>query len=202
MVKKKWIDEAGNEIPVSRVTKFEKHTEKMADKLYKEATKINDMLKAFKDLAFSVSQEMFDNVMKDADLKKIEKHKGNITWYNFDRSLKFEININERIVFDDLLITASKEKLMSFISSKTTGVDTYVQDIIMDAFETRHGKLDTRKVTGLLKYRKRISDKTFAEAMELLEKSIKRPSSKKYFRIWVRNEAGEYENLELNFTSV
>jgi len=202
MAKKKWIDETGNEIPVARVTAYEKKKEKIADKLFKEALKINAALINFKDSALEVSEDLFNEIMQQAGVEKAVKSKGNFTFYNFDRSLKFEINVNERIVFDDALITACKQKLMSFIDSKIVGVDSFIKNIVMDAFETRNGKLDTRKVMGLLKHRKTVKDTTFLEALDLLEASIKRPSSKKYFRIWQRSENGEYINIELNFTAV
>jgi len=202
MAKKVWIDESGNKIPSARVTAAEKKKEKISDRLFKEATKINQMLIDFKRNALLSSIELYDETLANAGVENVDKRKGNFTYYNFDRSLKFEINVNERIEFDDMLISACREKLMTFIDSKISGVDSFIKDIVMDAFNTRSKKLDTRKVMGLLKHRKTVKEPVFLEAMDLLEESIKRPSSKKYFRIWKRNELGEYENIELNFSAV
>jgi len=201
---KTWIDENGLEIPVGRVTKAEKLRERAADRLLREASKINDKLGSFKDLMSELCDKVWHESMEEAGADP-EKHKGNHTWYNFDRSIKVEVSISERIDFDDVLIAAAKEKFDEFLSSNTSGVDEMIRALIMDAFSTTRGKLDAKKVMSLVRYRSRI-DATkypnFHEAVDKIEQSIRRPDSRKYFRIWQRDEAGEYQNIDLNFSSI
>src|SRR5690606_379589 len=127
---------------------------------------------------------------------------GNFTWHNFDRSLKIEVSINERIQFDDLTITACKDKLNQLIDANNEGKVESIKDMVNDAFSTSRGKLDAKKVMSLLKYKSRIKAPVFQEAMVLLEESIRRPDSKVYFRIWKKNQDGKYENIDLNFSSI
>ena len=72
----------------------------------------------------------------------------------------------------------------------------------MSAFATEKGKLDAKKVMGLLKFRSKEKNKNFQKALDLLEDSIRRPQSKQYFHVAVRNEEGGYDNIDLNFSSV
>ena len=197
---KTWYDEAGTAIPYARTTALERKKEVVAKQLLSRATSLNQKLVAFK----AEIQKLCDEVYMKAveELAVSEKNKGNFTWYNFDRSIKIEISISERIDFDDLTIQACKEKLDEFISSNIESKIEFVRELVNDAFTTQKGKLDSKKVMGLLKYRSKIRQSTFQEALDLLEQSIRRPSSKTYFRVWERDKNGEYQNIDLNFSSV
>jgi hypothetical protein len=197
---KVWKDESGTQIPFDRVTKGEKLRERLAAKLLKESLIINKKLKEIKEIFADTSKEVFDEFMESAKVKKITK--GNFTWYNFDRTIRVEVAISERIEFDDLGINVCKEKLNQYISDNIQSKNELVTNLIKDAFQTRNGKLDTKKVMSLLRYKSRINDVLFQEAMNHLEESIRRPDSKSYYRIAVRNEAGQYDNVDLNFSSL
>jgi hypothetical protein len=204
MATKTWTDEKGMEIPYSRTTKYERKAQKQTKRLLNEALKINGKLHAFKEEVAKAAEDLWMEALKEAG-SSAKESKGNITIYNFDRTIKMEVNVSERIEFDDALITAAKEKFDEFLDANTTGVDEMIRMLIHDAFETVRGKLDTKRVMSLVSYRQRINDKkypNFHEAIDLIEKSIRRPSSKKYFRIWYRDEAGEYQNVDLNFSSI
>jgi hypothetical protein len=38
--------------------------------------------------------------------------------------------------------------------------------------------------------------------MELLDQAVRRPESKRYFRIFEMDEDGKYHNVDLNFSSI
>lgn len=196
-----WKDEAGNVIPANRITKSEKLRERYSERILKEAKNANKILKAVKELVHKASQEVFDMVAKENEID-LSKHKGNFTWFNFDRSIKIEININMRIVFDSILIAGCKDKLMTFIDTTVSSSDSFVKEIILEAFNTSTGNLDTRRVMGLLKYRDKVKNPLFKEAMDMLSNSIQRPDSKLYSRVWLKNAEGEYVNIDLNYSSI
>jgi hypothetical protein len=77
-----------------------------------------------------------------------------------------------------------------------------LKELVLSAFQTSKGKLDTKKILGLKKHASRIEDKRYHEAMKYLDESVRRPTSSTYFRVWVRNDAGQYENIDLNFSSI
>ena len=72
----------------------------------------------------------------------------------------------------------------------------------MSAFETSRGKLDTKKVLSLKRHASRIKDKRYHEAMDLIDKAIRKPESKTYFRVWEKDENGQYKSVDLNFSSI
>lgn len=196
-----WEDEAGNKTQYSRLFPHEKLQEKSAVKLFRQSEKISKQLESFKSEVEAICLKIYDQYLKDKSIDKSGK-KGNFTWYNFDRSIKVEIAIQERITFDEMGIQATKEVLNEFLDENIESKVQIIKDMVTDAFSTSNGKLDARKVMNLLRYEGKVRNKKFSKAMELLRDSIRRPDSKTYFRIWGRTEEGDYENVELNFSKI
>src|ERR1044072_7533211 len=160
-----WVDEAGNKVPVTRLNEYEKVMEKNAFQIATRAKKLHEELKAFKTFFMSACDEAFNAFMIDNDGKKVTE-KGNFTWFNFDRSIRVEIDIQEAIRFDDLTITLAKSKLDEFIGCNVQSSEEFVKDLILSAFENSTGKLDVKKVLGLKRHKTRIKDQRYHDAMD------------------------------------
>lgn len=196
-----WIDESGTSIPFNRITQTEKLMESSSAKLLKNATAINKQLADFKVMINELSRKAYDSFMASKDGKK--ETKGNFTWYNFNRTIKIEVAISERIEFDDMTIQLAKQKLDEFLDVNIQSKNEFAKQMILDAFETQRNKtLDTKKVLGLARYKQKVNDPLFSEAVNLIEQAIRRPESKTYFRIWLKDETGKYNNIDLNLSSI
>jgi hypothetical protein len=197
-----WRDEKGIEIPFARITKTERMKERGSVKIATEALKMSEQLKKFKELCAAECEKCFQSDLAEGKAPT----KGGYTLFNFDRSIKIERSINENITFDENLIGAAKEKFDTFLKVGTAGVEDIICQLIMDAFSSnKKGKLDSKKILNLLSYKQRISDKKYPEfhqALTLIEQAIRRPDSKIYYRIWLKDENNEYQNIDLNFSSI
>jgi hypothetical protein len=196
-----WKDESGMHVPFSRTTAAERFREKASYKIYQSALKLNSDLNAFKEGIMKASEYALELTMKE-NKTATKPRKGNFTWFNFDRSLKIEVNINERIAFDETLISLCKEKLQEFLDGNLTTTEEFVKELVNDAFHNTKGALDAKKVMNLLKYRSKIKDQRYQDAMDMLEKSIRKPDSKSYYKVWVKNPEGKYDYVDLNFSSL
>jgi hypothetical protein len=149
-----------------------------------------------------------DRLCGDVYLKAMQEYKakedgkGNFTWFNFDRSIKIEVSISKRIDFDDLAIKASKEKLDAFLDESLDSKIEFLKNLVTDAFSTSRGKIDSKKIMQLMKYRTKISHPLFQDAINILTEGIRNPGSKTYFRIWERDDDGSYQLIELNFSAL
>lgn len=199
---KHWKDENGMMIPIARITKIEQLKERQAHKLLKEARKASDQLIALKELVRTVCTEIYERHMTESGISEERRGKGNFMWYNFDRSIRIEVKIQERIEFDDLTIKAAKAKFDEFLDQNIEGKVDFAKELVMNAFETSNGKLDVKRVLSLLKYKSKVKDSVFQEAMDQLEAAIRRPDSKTYFRISVKDENGEYQYVTLDFAAI
>lgn len=197
---KLWIDETGREVPVCYLNISEKLKERHANTLLTKAQALNKRLVDYKADFKRLCDEVYEAAM--ADFKANPDSKGNYTWFNFDRSVKVEVNINERITFDDLTITACKNKLDEFLDNNVESKHDFVKQLVTDAFATTRGKLDAKKVMSLLRYEDKIKDTIFQESLSLLKESIRRPDSRTYYRISERQEDGSYKVIDLNFSSI
>lgn len=198
-----WTDEAGIQIPYNRTTKLERLLERSVYALFDKSLKAHEQLKKLKDEITGVVSEIVEMAREEHAVKL--NGKGNYTFYNFDRSLKVEVSVNELIRFDDLKLEAAKEVLLNLVRSNVVG-DDFILGLVEDAFQTSRGRLDTRKILGLKKHTKRIKTKDlraeWEKAMTLIDDAISRPDSKTYYRVWYRDENGKYQNIDLNFSSI
>jgi hypothetical protein len=198
-----WIDESDLSVPYKYVSPADRLRERHAGQIIKNAHIINTKLIAFKAMVAQKCEEVYDRTMAELDADPSKARKGNFTWFNFNRSIKIEINISEAITFDDLTITAAKSKLDEFLEREITSKNEFAKQMIIDAFETqRSGKLDPKSIMKLTSYEKKIKDPLFSEAVELINQSIRRPKSKTYFRVWIKDDTGKYANIDLNFSSI
>lgn len=201
---KPWKDETGVAVPSNRVSKLEVTKERLAEKITRAAVKVNDQLNALHSLLTDCVRQINEAIDEDAKKndRALKPSKGNYTWYNFDRTVKIEVDVHETIQFDNAKIAAARDKFDRFIEKNVQGTDDIIRQLINSAFVNTRGGLDSKKVLSLLKYRTRIKDKLFQDALNLIEESISRPSSKRYFRVWIKDEAGQYKNVNLNFNSI
>jgi hypothetical protein len=195
-----WTNEAGDKVPVGYINKSDKLKERHAHTLLVRAKSLNEKLAEFKALSKRLNDEVHDAAM--SDYKVTPSNKGNYTWFNFDRSIKVEVSVNERIEFDDLTIKACKEKLDEFLNVNVESKHDFVKQLVTDAFATTRGKLDAKKVMSLLRYEDKIKDTLFQESLALLKQSIRRPDSRMYYRISERQVDGTYQVIDLNFSSI
>ena len=192
-----WIDETGQPIPVARILPLEKQKEKVAFFFAKKAIDISNRLSSFKEEIAKECEAIYTESMKDAKVGK-----GNFTFFNFDGSIKIEVQVNEMITFDTILIEKAKQKLMELVGESISEDKEFIKELVMSAFQTSRGQLDTKRVMGLKKHAKRIKDERYHDAMALIDESVRRPSSKTYFRVWLRAAQGDYESIDLNFSSI
>jgi hypothetical protein len=194
-----WMDESGTEIPTNRLTKAEKIMEKNSYKLLNVAKKINGELVSFKELISELSNEAFEAFMAEKNAKPT---KGNFTWYNFNRTIKIEVSISEPIVFDDLTLKAAKDKFDEFLTQNLDSKNDFVKPMIIESFQATRGKIDVKQVMKLVRWADRIADPLFKEGAALVNQAIRRPSSRTYFRVWCKDASGQYQNVDLNLSSI
>lgn len=194
---KKWINHLGQEVPTPYVPTIDKKKDRLARKYLKKAKNISEKMAALKAELVDEADALYEAMQKDADVRTGKK--GNYSISSFDKVVKIEVDVQERIEFDDK-INLAQQKIDEFLREKTAGVDHDLQELINSAFKPQKGRLDTKRILGLFKIN--IKAKKWKEAMELIRQSIDRNISKRYIRIMEKNEAGEYDAVSLNFSSL
>ena len=197
MAKKIWKDHEGNTVPTQYVPKIDKERDRAAQSIYKKALNLNERLSQFKADAFEISDQLFKKMLKENNIKS--DRKGNYSITSFDKDIKIEVSVQKRVEFDDH-INLAHAKIKEFLTAKTGEAGHDIQELINHAFQVDKGRMDAKRVLGLFKLN--IKDKLWAEAMELIRKSISTNVSNRYMRIWKKDGNGEYQAVELNFSSI
>lgn len=197
---KLWTDHTGLSIPVTRISAIERLQERHAHTLLAKAQRLEADIVAFKAEVAKLHGEVVA-AHESREGVEVRKTKGNMLWYSFDRGIKVEADVQERIEFDSITIAQAREKLDQFLANAVKSDVEFVIELVTSAFSTTNGKLDAKKVMGLLGYKHKIKSALFQEAMALIEKSIKRTGSKMYFSVGERQEDGSYNRVNLNFSA-
>lgn len=192
---KVWHDHRGNAVPREYVPAFERANEAKIGALYTEASKLANQLKSFKDRAFTLADDIYAEMLKNAKIEATNR-KGNYSLLSFDKTVKIEVNVADRIDFDNN-ITLAQEKLNEFIRSKTEGADQDLSVLVNQAFTTTKGRLDKARIFGLMQLN--IKGEMWADAMELIRKSITTNSSVRYMEFSAKDDEGRYIPVRLNF---
>lgn len=193
-----WMNHKSMEVPREYVSKFDRKKELTLGALLKKAEKISDLLMAFKVESFDLADELYHQMMMEANITATER-KGNYTLFSFDKSVKLEVNVSDRIEFDEN-INFAQLKLNEFITAKTEGSDMELRELINNAFTTSKGRLDTKRILGLFSLK--INHPLWVEAMELIKKAISINNTVRYLTISTRDAMGHYNQVNLNFSNI
>jgi hypothetical protein len=192
-----WTNHKGETVPAKYVPKMDKLKERTAIKLHKQALDLNKRLTAFKKNLIDECDAIYEQMLKDAKIPTGKK--GNYSITTFDKSIKIEVAVQEKIEFNDN-INLAQAKIEAFLEEKTAGIDHDLHTLVNSAFQTNKGRLDTKRILGLFSLE--IKHPTWLEAMELVKKSIDRNYSKRYMRVFQRDAEGQYHNIDLNLSSI
>lgn len=190
-------DHEGFDIPAHAIPELEKRKDKLSRKLLKKALDIEERLHDLKNEMVENCDGMFNEMLLKHDVK--QDTKGSYTIFSYDKSIKIEVNVSNRIEFNDH-INIAQAKINEYIREKTEGVDDGICKLINSAFTKSKGTLDAKRIIGLKKIQ--INHKLWKQAMELIDKSISTNSSKRYFSISQKDEEGNYTAVSLNFSNM
>jgi len=195
-----WTDEAGTKIPLNRIRPYERKREQKIARLHKEATNLSNKIAQFKERMREECKAMYDEFLEEHGANP---GKGNIDLYNFDRSIKLGVSVNDLIGFDTLTLEAAKSHFDEFMAEEVQTKTSVVKDMLLDAFASRNGMFDRKKVLNVLSYRNRVDDPRFIKGCDLISESIRKKGTKTYYRVWQRTgKDGEYELIDMNFSSL
>lgn len=195
---KEWINHKGEVVPDKYISGYDKKKEKVLARLLKEAEQTSEKLTELKKKMFEESDALEELDYKEHNMVKPET-KGNRTMYNFDKSIRFMMKVQDIVEFDDR-ITMAQQKINEFLESKNEGADEDLMLLVNNAFKTTKGRLDKSRIFSL--FGLAIKNDTWKEAMELIKQSINTNHTRRYATIAVRDESGNYKELPLNISSI
>jgi len=194
-----WIDQRGRAVPAAYVPKIDKERDKVVEKIFREAERLQKRMQDFKEQLFKDVEKYLELLEKEVGAKGTD-WKGNLTLTNFSGNRQIEIAINEMIGFDERLNIA-KSKIDNCLKRWSGEANRNIQAIINEAFNVdKKGRINTTMVLKLTKLK--IRDAEWNEAMKLIKDSIQINGSRRYVNIRRRTDNGMWQTLNLNFSSI
>lgn len=196
-----WEDESGIRIPYSRITKTERLIERTVAKIHKAWSIEHERLLKLKAMVSELCETCYQADMQSKGVDPASK-KGSYTMYCFNRNIKVERSVHGNPTYDEATIKAAKIKFDQYMEENVTSKEDFTKDMITEAFESRNGQLDKAKINRLISYKNRSKIKLFQDACDLLSTAARYASSSVYYRVWVKDEDGKYNNIDIQFSSL
>ena len=189
-------DAQGREIPVKVL-----HTEILEkDAAVKKAM---DCAIKLQERIISDKQKLIQTIEKylnDAARRNNLEWKGNALLISFDEKYRVEMRFREKIQFG-IELQLAKQKIDECIKAWSADSNDNLKAIVNDAFQLdKHGQLARYRIFALRRFK--IKDPVWREAMELIDKAILVTSTKQYISFAVRDDAGNYNRIVLNFSTL
>jgi hypothetical protein len=200
-----WTNAAGDTVPYKFVPGSDKLKEKTAKKIYEAALEAEAALENLHTMMYYAIDEVkrkIANEYKVQNDKEKSFGKGNFTFYNFDRSVKVEANMNDIVKWNNAMMTEALQCLNTYLDGSLTEANILIKELVTKAFSNNKGMIDTGKVFQLLRYKDKIKNKHFQQACEIMTKAQDIDKTKLYMRVWVKQEDGQYRNINLNFSQI
>lgn len=200
-----WINAAGDAVPYKFVPKSDKVKETHSARIRKMALEIEKSLATLHEFMSEAFAQVSAMIKEDYAITKGKEKKpgkGSFTWYNFDKSIKVEADVNEIVKWDGALMTEALILLNKYISGSLNDSNELIKALVNDAFSNSKNMIDSRKIFQLLKYEAKIKDRNFLKACELIKQGQSLDKTKLYMRVQEKMESGEYRNINLNFSSI
>lgn len=141
-----------------------------------------------------------EKYLNDAARRNGLEWKGNALLLTFDEKYKIEMRFREKIQFG-IELQLAKQKIDECIKAWSVDSNDNLKAIINEAFQVdKRGQLARYRIFALRRYK--IKDPTWKQAMELIDKAILVTSTKQYISFAVRDEAGNYNKVVLNFSAL
>lgn len=199
-----WSNASNEEVPVKYIPKSDVMKEQSAAKIHKLATSVEKSLNELYAIINEATEAIRKQVTAEFSIaeKNLRGKKGNYTWFNFDRSLKVEVEVNPILKWDQALMTEAHAQLNDFLGSSLSDTQEMIRDLVTKAFSNSKGMIDSSRVFQILKYKDKISNKKFQRACELISNAHQVDTTKTYMRVWEKDIDGSYRNINLNFSSI
>ena len=192
-------DTHGRLVPIDLVKDIDKLRNSLVMEIVKKATELSQKLSDFKRSAMADIQAFVD-ISSEKYQVKVGGKKGNISLPSYNGEYKIQVAIADTLTFDERL-KAAKELIDQCIRDWSAGSRSELKVLINDAFDVdKTGKVNTKRILSLRKLD--ITDKRWLKAMEAISDSLQVAGSKAYIRIYKRNPQGDYNQINMDLSSL
>jgi len=189
-------DAQGRQIPIRLISPEIIKQDAVVNKTMERVISLHKRVKSDKAKLFKILEGYLDYLAEKNGLH----WKGNAALLSFDEKYKVDIRFKENIQFG-IELQLAKQKIDECLKDWTSDSNDNLRAVINEAFQVdKKGEIAKYRILALRRYN--IKDKTWLEAMTLIDQAITVTSTKQYVAFYKRDEAGNYQQVTLNFSSL
>jgi hypothetical protein len=193
-------DAKGRLVPIETIKEVDLARDELVTTLVKAAEQHSTSLAAFKTEAMGTISAFITESMARYKAK-FGGVKGNVTLISFDGRYKVQVQIQDRIAFDERL-QAAKALIDKCLNKLCEGANPELKAFVDDVFEVdKEGKVSPTRILSLR--RRNIDDKNWKRAMDAISESFSVTGSKAYLRFYKRvGQSDQYSPIPLDVAEI
>ena len=193
-------DAKGRLVPIETIKEVDLARDELVTTLVKAAEQHSTSLAAFKTEAMGTISAFITESMARYKAK-FGGVKGNVTLISFDGRYKVQVQIQDRIAFDERL-QAAKALIDKCLNKLCEGANPELKAFVDDVFEVdKEGKVSPTRILSLR--RRNIDDKNWKRAMDAISESFSVTGSKAYLRFYKRvGQSDQYPPIPLDVAEI
>lgn len=180
---------------------YEKQRDTYIDTVFGKMDEVSNMLKAFKSESITLGLELHEK-MYEVMGKKRRDGLDHYQLISKDGKRKVVIERQHRCEYDEtaeVAIKSIKDVLREKFSGRNKGMYDMLESVLL---KNNKGDYDERLVAKLRKHEGTVDDPRFSAALDDLARSYKPVTSQTYIRAYRLNDAGKWEDLAMNWSSM
>lgn len=197
----KWFDGNGQSIPIGYITPHQRMEERKVGSVFTICKTAYEQLKKKKIAIAKIAEELIKAYIEENGL---ELDQNSFTFYNFDRSIQFEVDTPTVLEYDVNLITQASQYFKKYLDSEMENIKPVFKELIEKMImNVQKQNLNTNTVKKLKDIGRKVDHPDMNEAVNLIDSAEKEGISRTYYRVKVKNpETLKYELLDINFSAI
>ncbi|MFZ5775082.1 MAG: DUF3164 family protein [Thermodesulfobacteriota bacterium] len=189
----------GNLVPIESIKELDLLRDKFVQDVTKRAKEVSAMLTTFKQTVSGDVQAFLD-LSAEKYGAKLGGDSGNVSLTSFDGRFKVLRAVADRLEFDERLM-AAKALIDECLREWTKDSRAEIRALIDNAFQVdKKGRINAKRILALRQLK--IEDETWKRAMEAIGDAMTVTGSCTYYRVYERDDKGEYQQIALDFSGV
>lgn len=195
------LDGEGRLVKIENISEQVLEEDALVLQFIEQAKAVHHAMQQLKTALTHTSEAFIAKLVADYGVKRLEKIKGNIDFFSFDRSIRISRRVQDTIKVN-ARIEAARQLFDQYINAVTQHLsDDGVKVLINRAFKpAKKNEFSVSKLVQLLNVD--IKHPLFKRAVDALRDALETDTSCVYYNFYQRNPQGVYELLSLRFSDV
>lgn len=189
----------GHLVPIEGIKEIDLERDKFVKDVISQARDVHGMLDQFKK-SLAGDMQAFLELSAEKYGVDLGGARGNLSLTSFDGRFRVLRSVSEQLNFDERL-QAAKALIDECLREWTKDAGTEIRAIVEQAFQVdKKGRINTKRILSLRSLR--IDHPTWKRAMEAISDAITVVGSCTYYRVYERDDEGNYNQVILDFSGV